>query len=292
MHIAADLEIKSARGYLIQGDLDRAQVERITAELFADQVVERTVVAPVGDPLLTDLPDVAWVHVLPKPGVMDPVAQSAIEAIADFGIAAEAVRTLRKYAVGRLPEERLTLLCSKVLANDAIEQVIVGPLDFERLEVGSPYDFRLVVVPIRAMDDAALEQLSRDGQLYLSLAEMQTIRSHFNELGRDPTDVELETLAQTWSEHCSHKTLAGRIDYRGPDGERRFDNMLKETIFAATRKIRDELGENDWCVSVFADNAGVIRFDERHNVVFKVETHNHPLGAGAVRRREHRHRRA
>ena len=66
------------------------------------------------------------------------------------------------------------------------------------------------------MDDAALERLSREGQLYLSLVEMQTIQAHFRKLGRDPTDVELETIAQTWSEHCSHKTLAGRIHYRDP----------------------------------------------------------------------------
>ena len=126
------------------------------------------------------------------------------------------------------------------------------------------------------MDDAALERLSREGQLYLSLVEMQTIQAHFRAAGRDPTDVELETIAQTWSEHCSHKTLAGRIHYRDPDGERHFENMLKETIFAATQEIRQAAGDRDWCVSVFADNAGVIRFDEQYNVVFKVETHNHP----------------
>ncbi|MDZ7617243.1 MAG: phosphoribosylformylglycinamidine synthase subunit PurL, partial [Patescibacteria group bacterium] len=98
----------------------------------------------------------------------------------------------------------------------------------------------------------------------------------FRQQQRDPTDVELETLAQTWSEHCSHKTLAGRIRYRDPAGERTFQNMLRETIFAATAEIRRNLGEQDWCVSVFADNAGVIRFDDEYNVVFKVETHNHP----------------
>ena len=64
------------------------------------------------------------------------------------------------------------------------------------------------------MDDDALVRASREGQLFLSLAEMQTIQAHFRELKRDPTDVELETIAQTWSEHCSHKTLAGRIAYR------------------------------------------------------------------------------
>ncbi len=276
--LARNLNVTAAYGYLIQGPLDRSQVNRIAAELLADRVVERTVVAPVGDPALQIAPDGCprLIHVLPKPGVMDPVAQSAQAAIADFGIRAEAVRTLKKFWIGQLPDEKLGLLASKILANDAIEQVIVGPLPFDRLEVGAPYRFQHVSVPIRPMDDAALQRLSREGQLYLSLAEMQTIRDHFAALGRDPTDVELESIAQTWSEHCSHKTLAGRIRYRDGSSERQFQNMLRETIFAATVKIRQQAGANDWCVSVFQDNAGVVRFDDRYNVVFKVETHNHP----------------
>ena len=161
-------------------------------------------------------------------------------------------------------------------ANDAIEQVIAGPLPFRSLELGSEYHFRLLTVPLNAMDDAALEKLSREGQLYLSLAEMQTIQAHFRQLGRDSTDAELETLAQTWSEHCSHKTLAGRISYRGPEGQRQFQNMLRETIFAATQQIRRSLverGAEDWCASVFEDNAGVVHFDENYHVVFKSYAH-------------------
>ena len=278
MGLAYDLAIRAARGYLIQGELDRDQATRLAEELLADRVVERTVVAPVGDELLIQPPDGrgCLIHVLLKPGVMDPVAQSALAAIGDFGIPAQAVRTLKKYWIGGLGDDKIELLSSKILANDAIEQVIVGPLDFDRLEFGSPYEFELVTVPIRGMDDPALEELAIKGQLYLSLVEMQTIQAHFRELDRDPTDVELETVAQTWSEHCSHKTLAGRISYRDPDGGRDFENMLKETIFAATKEIRDKAGDADWCVSVFEDNAGIIRFDDRYNVVFKVETHNHP----------------
>ena len=109
-------------------------------------------------------------------------------------------------------------MAAKVLANEAIEQVVVGPLKFNRLELGGNYEFRLVTVKLLEMDDAALMNLSRSGQLFLSLAEMQTIQSHFRQLGRNPTDAELETLAQTWSEHCSHKTLAGKIRYTGPTG--------------------------------------------------------------------------
>ena len=276
--LADALAVSSARGYLIQGDFSEEQVNRIAAELLADSVVERTVVAPVGDDSLAKAPEGTshLIHVLPKPGVMDPVAMSAKQAIADFGLEADEVRTLKKYWVGDLDGERLEALGSKILANDAIEQVIVGPLPFDKLEVGSPYEFQLVTVPIREMDDEALAKLAIEGQLYLSLVEMQTIQAHFRSLDRDPTDVELETIAQTWSEHCSHKTLAGRIRYQDENGERHFENMLKETIFAATVKIREQAGDDDWCVSVFADNAGVVRFDDDYNVVFKVETHNHP----------------
>ena len=276
--LAAQLDVAAGWGYLIQGDFSRDQIARIADELLADRVVQRTVVAPVGDAVLGEPPQpgMSPIHVLPKPGVMDPVAQSAAAAIADFGCRAEAVRTLKKYWIGPLPGEKLPLLCSKILANDAVEQVIVGPLNFTRLEVGSPYQFRRVNVALDAMDDEALQRLSRQGQLFLSLTEMRTIQDYFRRLGRDPSDIELETVAQTWSEHCSHKTLAGRIRYRDGAIDRCFENMLKETIFAATQTIRRAAGSRDWCVSVFEDNAGVVRFDDRYHVVFKVETHNHP----------------
>jgi len=118
--------------------------------------------------------------------------------------------------------------------------------------------------------------LSRSGQLFLSLPEMQTIRRHFADRQNDPTDAELETIAQTWSEHCSHKTLRGRVRYRDEQRQVEFENLLKETVFAATAEIRQRLGSEDWCVSVFQDNAGVVKFDDRQHVCMKVETHNHP----------------
>ncbi|MDR1383509.1 MAG: phosphoribosylformylglycinamidine synthase subunit PurL [Planctomycetaceae bacterium] len=215
-------------------------------------------------------------YVLPKPGVTDPVAESAMKAIQDFGIDVEAVRTFRKYWIAGTDSAGISRICAKLLANDAIEQTVLGALPFERLDVGSDYRFELVAVPLRTMNDSDLTTLSKKGQLYLSLAEMQTIRAHFVEAERDPTDLELETIAQTWSEHCSHKTLAGRIHYKGAGGEKQYENMLKETIFAATRQIRETRGGDDLCVSVFVDNAGVVRFDDEYNVCFKVETHNHP----------------
>ena len=272
------LSVRVVRGYLIEGALEPAQVHRLAGELLADTVVERTVVGEVGDPILSEPPAgrPQLIHVMPKPGVMDPIAQSALLAMRDLDVPVDAVRTLRKYWVERIDETQVDALCRRILANDAIEQVVLGPLQMRRLEIGSTYQFQRVDVGIRELDETGLLDLSRSGQLYLTLVEMQTIQTHFRDLGRDPSDVELETIAQTWSEHCSHKTLAGRIAYRDENGEQRFDNMLKETIFAATQRIRQTLGSDDWCVSVFEDNAGIIRFDEEHNVVFKVETHNHP----------------
>ncbi|MBL9122575.1 MAG: phosphoribosylformylglycinamidine synthase subunit PurL [Planctomycetaceae bacterium] len=276
--IHAALPVTVAQSYLVQGAFARPQIEQLAAELLADGVVEQTVIAPVGDAALEAPPAgrERLVHVLPKPGVMDPVAQSALAAFSDLGHQAEAIRTLRKYWFGGLNDAELKIIATKLLANDAIEQVVIGPLTFQQLDLGSAYQFQLVTVPIREFDDAALERLSRTGQLYLSLVEMQTIRDYFRELGRDPTDVELETVAQTWSEHCSHKTLKGRIRYRDERGETQFANMLKETIFAATQQLRQRWGKHDWCVSVFEDNAGVVTFDDTCHVAFKVETHNHP----------------
>jgi phosphoribosylformylglycinamidine synthase II len=282
-----NLAITAAGGYLIEGNLDRAQVDLLARELLCDGVVERAVVAKVGeaevDPACRAGFDPArqagptrLVHVLPKPGVTDPVAQSAMQAIADFNLQADAVCTLRKYWFGDVSDESLKLLITKVLANDSIEQVVVGPLQLKRLHLGSPYKFELCSPPLREANDEELLRISKAGTLNLTLVEMQTIQRYYRELGRDPTDVELETIAQTWSEHCSHKTLAGRVSYRDEKGERRFHNMLKETIFAATQQIRKDLGSDDWCVSVFQDNAGVVRFDDEYNVAFKVETHNRP----------------
>lgn len=280
-----DVSIAFAKSFLVQGDFAHDEATRLADTLLCDSVTERSVVAIAGQDTLNEPPgsETTLVNVLPKPGVMDPVAASTIGAAQDAGFDVHAVRTLRKYWLGEVADSSLDSICRRALSNDAIEQVVVGPLEMDQLDLGAPYEFELVTVPIRELDDEGLNRLSREGQLYLTLVEMQTIRSHFDSIGRDPTDIELESIAQTWSEHCSHKTLAGRIHYRGPSlngtsdlDERQYDNMLKETIFAATQTIRQSLGEEDWCVSVFKDNAGVVTFDDEFHACFKVETHNHP----------------
>lgn len=281
--LPSTVRVAASHGYLLQGaNLTRQNAERLARELLVDGVVERAVIAPVNQSAdsaaLTQAPEGfnQLVQVMLKPGVMDPVADSCLRAIADLGVEVDAVRTIRKFWFADVSEPGLKLLGAKVLANDAIEQVVFGRLPFDHLELGSNYEFRRIEVPLRSLSPDELKHLSRTQQLYLQPAEMQTIQEYYRGLDRDPTDIELETIAQTWSEHCSHKTLAGRIAYRDERTERTFQNMLKETIFAATMQIRKSLGDDDWCVSVFQDNAGIVRFDETNNIVFKVETHNHP----------------
>jgi phosphoribosylformylglycinamidine synthase subunit PurSL len=279
---ASVAEIVSARSFLIQSDRGLRDIEAAARKLLLDTVVETMTVHEVSPSAEKERGPHAvngsrLINVLFKPGVTDNVAQSTKAALAETGLPVDAVATCRKYWVNKGAERAdLEKLARRVLANDAIEQVIWGPIALDGISLGSTYQFRPATVPIRGMDDAQLADLSRKGQLYLSLVEMQTIRRHFADLERDPTDVELETIAQTWSEHCSHKTLAGRIHYRDESRDLQFGNMLKETIFAATREIRERLGKDDWCVSVFKDNAGIVKFDEKQCVCIKVETHNHP----------------
>src|SRR5690606_31097911 len=112
--------------------------------------------------------------------------------------------------------------------------------------------------------------------LALSLNEMLHIRDHFRRLGRNPTDVELEIIAQSWSEHCKHKIFSANIDYTGPDGETAcIGSLYKTYIKNATREVEKERGIN-WLVSVFSDNAGIVRFDASVDLCIKVETHNSP----------------
>jgi phosphoribosylformylglycinamidine synthase len=88
------------------------------------------------------------------------------------------------------------------------------------------------------LGDEDLEKISRDMQLSLSLGEMKTIKAHYSKIGRDATNIELETFAQTWSEHCCHKTFRGDIELDG----RVISDLLKSTIAKVTNDLNME-----WC---------------------------------------------
>jgi phosphoribosylformylglycinamidine synthase len=127
-------------------------------------------------------------------------------------------------------------------------------------------------IPLRGLDAAALQELGARKLLSLPLQDLEAVRDHYATQSRDPTDVELETIAQTWSEHCAHRTFKAMIRHNEP-GERecQIPGLLKSTIMAATDAVN-----RPWVLSAFRDNAGVIAFDRNHEISFKVETHNHP----------------
>ena len=284
LRLSSITNVRAARSFLIEGEADEAAIQGRSLGLLVDSVVESCAVRQLGSRTsegkftsTTDHQPSTLFNVLYKPGVTDNVALSTKAALTDLTVPVSAVATCRKYWLNEgANADEVQRLIKRVLANDAIEHVIAGPLKMESIAVGNEYTFKLTRIAIREMDDDHLTRLSREGQLYLNLVEMQTIRQHFIDIDRDPTDIELETVAQTWSEHCSHKTLGGRIHYQDGRHDIYFQSMLKETIFAATVEIRRQLGDADWCVSVFKDNAGIVRFDETQNVCIKVETHNHP----------------
>jgi phosphoribosylformylglycinamidine synthase len=266
--------VESSRLFYLDLEGAAATAERVARQLLADPVVETYQIAD-GTPAEPDPRPVVVVR--RKPGVMDPVAISTLQAIADMGLEAHRCRTARKYAFSGEPTQAdLQTVAAAVLANDCIEEVAFGETTEDVFRDAPPYEFELLTVSVREADETCLADISRQGGLFLNVREMRAIQEHFQGLERDPTDVELETLAQTWSEHCVHKTLRGLIRFvRKEDGKQvadeTIDNLLKRTVFRVT----EELGL-PWCVSVFVDGSGVIEFDDEWCVCFKVETHNHP----------------
>ncbi|MBA3415210.1 MAG: phosphoribosylformylglycinamidine synthase subunit PurL, partial [Chloroflexia bacterium] len=165
------------------------------------------------------------------------------------------------------------------LAHPVVEQVAVyrsdaPPADrWSRAFMPSAATNRTVeTVLIVGLDDDALVALSRVRLLALPLEDLRAVQEHFAACGRDPTDVELETIAQTWSEHCAHRTFKATIRHREPGAEEvEIRGLLKTFIVAATETV-----DRPWVRSAFTDNAGIVAFDRRHDLSFKVETHNHP----------------
>ncbi len=271
-------QVASARVFLVEGELELAQVDSIQ-RLLTDPVTEQATIKRLDLEGSSDSSDSeqTQVNVLFKPGMTDNVAYSTRRELQERGLPVTDVATCRRYWFEASAENsEIQRTIAKTLANDAIERVVRGPLQLKTIAIGHDVPFELKTVKLAGLSDEALMTISRENLLSLSLVEMHTIQDYFAKLNRDPTDIELETVAQTWSEHCSHKTLAGRIRYTEGGQTRQFENMLKETIFAATVQIRKQLGENDWCVSVFKDNAGIVTFNDKYDACFKVETHNRP----------------
>ena len=279
-HDIADLgfdvsQVQGVSVYLLEGDISREEVKRISDELLVDPVVEQYSF-DLKLPLQSASHHV--VEIAYNPGVMDPVEASTIKGIRDLGITGiTAVRTAKQYHLyGKITLKQLEAITSRVLMNKLIQHMVREPSHVPTslaVASGQKIKFDVLIVDLLSANNKNLAEISRRGQLYLNLDEMKAIQAYFKKQNRNPTDVELETIAQTWSEHCGHKTFRGLIRYReGRNAKPRIiRSLFKTTIAAATLKLNKK-----WCVSVFHDNAGIINFDKDYNVCFKVETHNHP----------------
>lgn len=221
------------------------------------------------------------------PGVTDNVGRTAQESIEDLLGSSfadgEAVYTSSILLIEGAEAEVAARSLADQVANPLIQRVnVYTPQTWQKdifiPEVQLKESEAIIRVDLDVKDDDLAEigtygvmdpQGFRRGPLALGLEAMRAIKDYFKQQGRQPTDLELESLAQTWSEHCKHTIFADPLD----DIER---GIYRQHIRAATEKVRQLKGEKDNCVSVFTDNAGAIRFGDDHLVTHKVETHNSP----------------
>lgn len=271
--------------YTVDGeDLDNAWI----SDAFCDPVIQDIA---LNAPFTREF---AWyIEVGYKPGVTDNVGRSASYALHLITSRHYPVYSGRAYLLsGNLSRDQAEKIAADCLANSLIQDVrVLGPHEILGVRPHIPVVSLNHVPAVHEvsldLDDQGLIKLSREKTLALNLEEMKTIASFIADpevrriraqmgLGEKLTDVELESLAQTWSEHCKHKIFNAEIDYQENGKRERISSLFKTYIQGATRDIRASAGEKDICVSVFTDNAGVIRFTDDHHLVFKVETHNSP----------------
>ena len=292
LHLAVE-QVRTASLYTMQSPRTAADLEVARQALFTDAIVQESYWAkrpPV---------DCQWVvQVGFLPGLTDNVGRTSAEALADIyddrEPVQEAVYTSQLYLFsGDLQRHDVERVVRDVLANPLIHQWrITAAVDWhDGLEAFLPPPVAGVNKPPQVetivLDgtDAQLVHLSQERLLSLNLEEMQAIQVYFRDprqqerrqtygLGPHPTDVELEALAQTWSEHCKHKIFNSTIHYRDHNGqETTIQSVFKHYVVRATEEIGQRV---DWLLSVFHDNAGVIKFNDAWNLVMKVETHNTP----------------
>jgi len=281
-------EVKFIQVYILEGNFAFGEVISICQELLTDKVTQdykilsgqeaRGLASNSQSHRSMDVSNQHIIEVTYNPGVMDPVEASVLKGIQDLGIPEpEAVKTAKKYIIlGKLSPVQLKTISEKLLYNKLIQHVVNPHTPASDIKHLPGYNFNLITVDLLKSSDIKLLEISKKGQLFLNLNEMRQIRDYFRKQKRNPTDCELETVAQTWSEHCYHKTFRGNIIYKESKatpclGNMAIKNLLKSTIMKVTRQL-----DKSWCVSVFKDNAGVIKFDQKNNICFKVETHNHP----------------
>ncbi len=272
MGVSAVSRVCVADLYFLHGDLTDAQIERLVAELLADGVATEARWRRLPSDGDAGGSSGRLVEVGPQPGVTDTVAENLLAAANAQGFGLEAAGTGHRYTLtGEISDADLARLATGLLANPVVQRWTIDaelppPAMAPAMAAGG-----CAPVPLRDADDAGLLAISAERRLSMDLLEMRAIRAHFQEQGREPTDLELEMLAQTWSEHCVHKTFKARIDMTDAGERVEIDSIFDTYIRGVTAALSP-----DWLRSVFVDNAGIIGFAEGWDLAFKVETHNHP----------------
>ncbi|MEM9747494.1 MAG: phosphoribosylformylglycinamidine synthase subunit PurL [Actinomycetota bacterium] len=279
----------SALGLADLGEIRIADVVHLVGDLDGD--AKRSLHALLVDPLLQigtwDTPTGRAVEIVPQPGVTDPGADAARHASEQLGIGLRHAATgLRVEFDEAIDDADVDELVRRLLANPIVDRWQHEPFEIDAVDDPEPPAVA-DVVPIRGADDARLHAIDTERSLALDPAELRIIRDHFEELGRDPTDVELETLAQTWSEHCAHKTFRAAVvvrsagDENGADDES--DGSLdgdeadapRSPLLDRLRRCTDAI-DAPFVKSAFVGNAGIVEFVPGTTLAVKAETHNHP----------------
>ncbi len=227
------------------------------------------------------------------PGVTDNISHTVRESLEDFFKKKfdreKSVFYTTSYFFNGVNDLNKINSISRELYNPLIQRIRILSKDDYISNNGMGYEIPVVHIAENSgvdlvnlnIDEESLQLIGREGiansdgtrrgPLALDMISMNVIKEYFhNEEKREPTDIELESIAQTWSEHCKHTIFAAAIDDDTPGG------IYKSYIRDATARIRKEKGDRDFCVSVFTDNSGGIDFDDEYIISDKVETHNSP----------------
>lgn len=258
--------------YFIEGQLSQEDLQQLALKLLTNPVTQSASWIELPSPLSPPEPDSVILEVALRPGVTDSVAEQIVRASHELGFngvhrAATGQRFILNFDKNADRESTSTSIAKSLLANNVIQHWTLGeiiPSFPQEVESSGAVE----VISIRDLSADGLLSLSKERRAALDLAEMQAIQNYFTQVGRDPTDVEFETIAQTWSEHCVHKTFKAKVELNNGQV---IDSLIKAYLKSATDKINAP-----WVISAFVDNAGIIDFDDEFEISFKAETHNHP----------------
>jgi len=248
--------------FYLEGSLSIPDIEKLTNKVLVDPALEEYSINRLLDRKGKNT------TIVFKPGVFDEEGETLKEVARSLRFKVTKTKTGKRYIFkGNVSEKELKIIQNRLLMNDLI-QMAVDPLEVT-FPHPAPYKFKKNIIPIRKAADEELIRISKKGLLALTLEEMKIIKKYFICKHREPTDLELETIAQTWSEHCCHKTFKSPLKYN----KRRM--IKKKSLFKYIKCATEEINKDNVLLS-FSDNAGAIEFDQQYAVTYKAETHNHP----------------